>query len=81
MPRCEIWWLEGRTEEQRNAIAGKLTESFMEVLKCPKEEVIVIFRETPPNMYYTAGTSTSQKRMAKEVKQNTPDAITTLEKE
>ena len=65
MPRCEIWWLQGRTEEQRKEVAKMLTQSFTEVLHCPEDEVTVIFRETAPEMYYRGGISAAQRRAEK----------------
>ena len=39
MPRAEIKWLKGRTKEQQDAIAMKLTYAFVDVLHCPPDWV------------------------------------------
>ena len=69
MPRCEVWWLQGRSVEQKNEIAKKLTKSFTEVLNCPDDEVVVIFRETSPDVYYRGGISAAQKAAEKKINQ------------
>ncbi|MBQ3532996.1 MAG: 4-oxalocrotonate tautomerase family protein [Oscillospiraceae bacterium] len=66
MPRCEVKWLKGRSMEQQNAIAEKLTDAFVEVLNCPRRHVTVVFRETDPANYYTGGISEAQEMAAKE---------------
>ncbi len=62
MPRCEVKWLSGRTREQQNEIAKKITSAFVDVLDCPPDWVNVVFRETDPADYYTAGISTAEER-------------------
>ena len=64
MPRCEVKWLKGRTIEQQNEIAVKITDAFTDVLGCPREWVNVVFRETDPKDYYEGGISVKQKREA-----------------
>ena len=68
MPRCEVKWLTGRTIDQQNEIAKKLTGAFVDVLGCPPEHVTVVFRETNPAAYYEGGLSVAQK-IAAEKKQ------------
>lgn len=65
MPRCEVKWLAGRTLEQQDEIAKKITDAFVEVLNCPPGWVNVVFRETNPACYYTAGISEAQERAEK----------------
>lgn len=65
MPRCEVKWLKGRTIEQQNAIAEKLTDAFVDVLNCPRRHVTVVFRETDPRNYYTGGISEAQEMESK----------------
>ena len=64
MPRCEVKWLAGRTLEQQNEIAQKITDAFVDVLDCPRKWVTVVFRETNPANYYTAGISEAQEMEA-----------------
>lgn len=66
MPRCEVKWLAGRTLEQQNEIAKKITAAFVDVLDCPPHWVNVVFRETDPSAYYTAGISEADERAARE---------------
>ena len=55
MPRCEIWWQPGRTPEQEKEIATRITEAISDVVKVPEGHVKVIFRETPPEHYFSGG--------------------------
>ncbi len=69
MPRAEIKWLKGRTKEQQDAIAQKITDAFVDVLNCPPDWVNVVFRETDPTDYYTAGISTARERAERAAKE------------
>lgn len=69
MPRAEIKWLKGRTKNQQDAIAKKITDAFVDVLNCPPDWVNVVFRETDPADYYTAGISTAQERAERAAKE------------
>ena len=66
MPRAEIKWLKGRTKEQQDAIAMKITDAFVDV---PPDWVNVVFRETDPEDYYTAGISTARERAERAAKE------------
>ena len=69
MPRAEIKWLKGRTKDQQDAIAKKITDAFVDVLNGPPDWVNVVFRETDPADYYTAGISTAQERAERAAKE------------
>lgn len=69
MPRAEIKWLKGRTKEQQDAIAMKITDAFVDVLHCPPDWVNDCVRETDPEDYYTAGISTARERAERAAKE------------
>ncbi len=55
MPRIYVEWMKGRTEEQRNLLAEKITEAVIEIGNAKRESVSVVFRETDPDKFYKAG--------------------------
>ena len=46
--------------------AKKITNAFVDVLGCPPDWVNVVFRETNPASYYTAGISVADERAQRE---------------
>lgn len=50
-------------------IAMKITDAFVDVLHCPPDWVNVVFRETDPEDYYTAGISTARERAERAAKE------------
>lgn len=55
MPFVQIEMLEGRTVEQKRALAEKLTEVISEVLNCPPTAVSIIMRDMPKTNYASGG--------------------------
>lgn len=55
MPFVQIELLEGRTVEQKRALAEKLTEVISEVLNCPPTAVSIIMRDMPKYNYASGG--------------------------
>ncbi len=47
MPIVQIDLLEGRTLEQKRALAKKVTEAIVETAACPADAVKIILREMP----------------------------------
>lgn len=55
VPIVQIEMLEGRTVEQKRALAEKLTEVICETLHCPATAVSIIMRDMSPSNYATGG--------------------------
>ncbi|MFQ5521346.1 MAG: 4-oxalocrotonate tautomerase family protein [Candidatus Methylomirabilia bacterium] len=51
--QCDI--REGRTPEQKHALAEAITEAVMRSINAPKEFIYVLIRETPGFNHYKAG--------------------------
>ncbi|MHB8767164.1 MAG: tautomerase family protein [Deferrisomatales bacterium] len=47
MPIVNVDWFEGRTVEQKREIARQVTQTFVEVAKCPPEAVTIVFSDHP----------------------------------
>ncbi len=48
MPILQVEILEGRSVEQKRAMAEKVTQAVCETLVCPPEAVTIIIREIKP---------------------------------
>jgi 4-oxalocrotonate tautomerase len=57
MPRINIEWVEGRTKEQRDELARKITQACIDVINVPAESVSISFRENKAENMYRAGKS------------------------
>lgn len=55
MPIVQIELLEGRTVEQKRAIADKVTKAIVESVNCPADAVSIIIRDMPRENYAKAG--------------------------
>lgn len=55
MPIVQVELLEGRTVEQKRALAEKVTEAITEVLDCPASAVSIIIRDMPATNYASGG--------------------------
>ena len=55
MPFIEVKLYEGRTQEQKQALAGKITEAFVEIAGTSKEHVWVVFRDVPQDQWAMNG--------------------------
>ena len=55
MPIVQIEILEGRTVEQKRAIADKVTKAIMEAISCPADAVSIIIRDMPRENYAKGG--------------------------
>jgi 4-oxalocrotonate tautomerase len=61
MPTLRVQWLQGRSEEQRHQLAGKITEAFVQVIGLKPDEVNIIFEEISPSMQYKGGVPWSER--------------------
>lgn len=48
MPRIRVEWLSIRTDEQRQALADRITQAFVEVAKVQPDQVNIVFEEIDP---------------------------------
>jgi len=45
MPMITVEWLEGRTTQQKRALAHAITQAFIETAQVPKEQVWIVFED------------------------------------
>lgn len=45
MPMVTVEWLEGRTTQQKRALAEAMTAAFVDIVKVPKDQVWIVFRD------------------------------------
>ncbi len=55
MPHVQITWVEGRSVEQKRAIAEKITGVLIEDGKAKRENIHVAFHDVPATNYSEAG--------------------------
>lgn len=55
MPIVQIEMIEGRTVEQKRALAQRITQALVDTVNCPPEAVSVIIREMKRENYARAG--------------------------
>lgn len=55
MPIVQLEMVEGRTVEQKRALAEKITEAITGVLDCPVSAVSIIIRDMPATNYASGG--------------------------
>ncbi|MGB8736541.1 MAG: 2-hydroxymuconate tautomerase, partial [Rhodomicrobium sp.] len=51
MPIIEITLIEGRTQDQKQALAKKVTDAVEESLGAPRDTVRIILREVPKHHF------------------------------
>lgn len=55
MPFVEVKMYEGRSREQKQELAEKITEVFEQVAKTPREHVWIVFRDVPRDQWSMGG--------------------------
>ncbi|WP_394239386.1 2-hydroxymuconate tautomerase [Niallia oryzisoli] len=55
MPYVTVKMLEGRTDEQKKALAEKVTDAVSETTGAPKEAIVVFIEEMTKDNYAVAG--------------------------
>ncbi|WP_078543378.1 2-hydroxymuconate tautomerase [Litchfieldia alkalitelluris] len=55
MPYVTVKMLEGRTEDQKKALAEKVTAAVSETTGAPKENIVVFIEEMTKNNYAVGG--------------------------
>ncbi len=64
MPHVQITWVEGRTPEQKRAVAQRITEALEQEGHAKRENIHVAFLDVPATNYAEAGiTVADQKRL------------------
>lgn len=61
MPYVTVKMLEGRTEEQKKALAEKVTAAVSETTGAPAENIVVFIEEMSKNHYAVGGVRFSDK--------------------
>ncbi|SAH86144.1 4-oxalocrotonate tautomerase [Bordetella ansorpii] len=64
MPYVRIEILEGRTEDQKAAIAASVTQALVEHAGANPQSVFVVFDDVAPQNWATAGTLVSRRNAA-----------------
>jgi len=59
MPFAQIYMLEGRTDEQKQAVIEKVTAALMEAVDAPKENIRVWIHDVPKQNWGIAGVPAS----------------------
>lgn len=57
MPIAQIYILEGRSDEVKEALIAEITEAMVKTLNAPREVVRVIITEMPKQHFGMGGTS------------------------
>lgn len=57
MPFAQIHLLEGRTEEQKQAVIEKVTDALCEAVGAPRESVRVVIQDVPKTNWGIGGKS------------------------
>ena len=55
MPVVTVEWLDGRTPEQKAALADQITKAFVDVARVQKEQVWIVFRDVKRADWAMAG--------------------------
>lgn len=61
MPRVIVEWLAGRSKETQDALAAKLTEDVVDIVKVKPEAVTVVFKVNERDNWYKGGISAAEK--------------------
>ena len=61
MPIVQVHMMEGRTDEQKEAVIREVTEALVRAVGAPKESVRVLINEMPKQHFGSAGKSAKAK--------------------
>lgn len=61
MPIVQVHMMEGRTDEQKEAVIHEVTEALVRAVGAPKESVRVLINEMPKQHFGIAGESAKAK--------------------
>lgn len=60
MPFAQIYMIEGRTDEQKQAVIEEVTAALMKAIDAPKENIRVWIHDVPKQNWGIAGVPASQ---------------------
>jgi len=60
MPFAQIYMIEGRTAEQKQAVIAKVTQALVDAVGAPKENVRVWIQDVPKENWGIAGVSAKE---------------------
>ena len=55
MPIVTVSLFSGRTQREKDRLAGVITDDVCNILKVEKKEVVIIFQENPVGNWYAEG--------------------------
>jgi 4-oxalocrotonate tautomerase len=55
MPIITVSMYSGKTQKEKDRLAGAITEDTVNILHVKKEEVVIVFQETPHGNWYASG--------------------------
>jgi 4-oxalocrotonate tautomerase len=55
MPIVTVSLFSGRTQREKDRLAGAITDDVCNILKVEKKEVVIIFQENPVGNWYAEG--------------------------
>jgi 4-oxalocrotonate tautomerase family enzyme len=55
LPRIRVEWLNTRTQEQRQEIVNRITETFVDVVNVEPDQVNIVFEEIPTDLSAKGG--------------------------
>lgn len=55
MPVVTVEWLDGRTPQQKAALAEQITKAFVDVARVQKDQVWIVFRDVKRSDWAMAG--------------------------
>ena len=62
MPFVNIRILEGHSQQRKDEIARRVTETISEIAELPKAAIWVVFEDVAPTDWYVSGTPVSKPR-------------------
>lgn len=64
MPLITVKWVEGRSQQQRDALSRRIVEACQEVAQLPPSAVWIVFEDVKTGDWYTDGSSIAAQRAA-----------------
>ena len=55
MPVVTVEWLQGRSAQQKQALAKTLTQAFVDIAKVSPDQVWIVFRDVPRSDWAMGG--------------------------
>ncbi|MFB5600078.1 MAG: 4-oxalocrotonate tautomerase family protein [Nitrososphaeraceae archaeon] len=55
MPIVTVSMYSGRTQKEKDRLAEAITDSIVKILQVKREEVVIVFQETPHGNWYASG--------------------------